>query len=130
MANRYRAFYGVIGDSGRALRRLEADCWLEGYLSSYEAGIQAIHAFFCQVEEEFLNDREAYSHPDTYNQTYLQIHRNSAASQLLLRAKQQYHKYIKARSRMPVELPQLPKSEDELWLDDLVKEGERVAVPA
>jgi len=119
---RHSAFYPVIGDGGQALRTLEADCWLENHLSSFEAGKQAIHAYFLKIEEGFIAERAAYDFPGTYDQTLLTIVRNSAAGMLLARARQEFHEFILARKDMPVELPPVPKSDTEIWLDSIIEQ--------
>lgn len=114
-SQRYSPFGSLVSD-GRALRELEGETLAERWFSSYGGGIASINAFFTEIEIEFLREREAAAleprstHPgDYYDELLLDIYRSQEARQLVARARQVFHPYIRLRAKLPMPLPPLPK---------------------
>ncbi|HEB12954.1 MAG TPA: hypothetical protein ENI11_04700 [Actinobacteria bacterium] len=131
-SGRYNPFHLVIVDNGKALRELESECWLESWIASYQGHLSIINGIFFNLEEQFIQEREAANlDPDwpcsvntSHDLFMLNIRRNQKAAELLLLVKEKYHPYIKTRVKMEIKLPPIR----DFWqkqIDDLVTEYEQ-----
>ncbi len=109
---RFSPFGSLVGDNCKSLRLLEGDAWTERWFGSYEGGCSTINAYFAEAEAYFIGLRES-TQLARYDQTLLRIFRDQKARELLARAKETFWPYIKARSRLPMELQPLWEQSDE-----------------